>query len=164
MMLKSFLVSCFSPTIMHPSHKAPGIPTVLPIYLWFCKNKLCLRSWCHFNLDAEYVCWRGSSIHRLTQHSISFSQSWELPKALQCYSHSKGIQQHCKKNRVACFNWAWLPQLQLESISRQVYVPCFRDTLLTSMGMFGGKQGDNCWQEFNSFVKLLVTNRHTVSF
>jgi len=33
MKLKSFLVSCFNPTIIHPSYKAPAIPTFLPIYL-----------------------------------------------------------------------------------------------------------------------------------
>jgi len=39
------------------------------------------------------------------------------------HSHNSSLR-HCEKEE-GCLNWACLPQLQLESISRQVDVPCF---------------------------------------
>jgi len=48
-----------------------------------------------------------------------------------------------KITAIGLFQLSLVPQLQLESISTRVYVPCLGDTLLTSIGIFGDKQGDN---------------------
>ena len=127
---------------MHPSYKAPAIPTVLPIYLRFCKNKLHSAS----GPDAIST-WMLSTFTEEVAPSITSLSIWSLSLSLGNYQKLSSVIPIPKEsnNTVKRTGLHVLTELGYLSCNQKAYQDKY---------MYLASRG-HCWQALG----CLVTNK-----